>query len=56
MNPASANAYLKAKRAPEAIDEYSRILKLIALFAYNPASCLAQLGPARAYLRASDSG
>src|SRR5579863_285621 len=49
-----ANAYLQAKRAAEAIQEFQRVLALKSSFPSDPTCSLAQLGLARAYDLAGD--
>jgi eukaryotic-like serine/threonine-protein kinase len=48
------DAYLQAKRATEAQEEFQRILALKSRFPSDPACSLAQLGLARAYALAGD--
>ena len=51
---ARANAFLHSKRAPEAIEEFRRIISLKIHSRYDPACSLAQLGLARTYKLAGD--
>jgi DNA-binding winged helix-turn-helix (wHTH) protein/tetratricopeptide (TPR) repeat protein len=52
---ARANALLEAKRFPEAVQEFRRLVNLRDGFPADPACALAQLGLARAYARAGDN-